>query len=458
MDLVIQNGLVVNAHGTQRLDVGIQGERIAAIGEGLSGAQTIDATGLYILPGAIDVHVHLQMPVGEFTSSDDFYTGTVAAACGGTTTVIDFVEPKPDQTLMDALAARRAQADDKVVVDYGLHMTLDRVDPDALAEIPIVMEAGTTTFKLYLTYALRLEDEDLLTALEALSAHRGLPIVHAENHAVIEYLRRKLLGKGQTGPTSHPLSRPAHMEGEATLRALGMAEAVGVPMYIVHVSCADSLAAVRGSQGRRHRAFGETCPQYLLLDDSLYARPDFQGTKYVLSPPLRTPADQAALWAALADGGLSTIATDHCPFFFKGAKDRYHDDFTKIPGGGPGIEARLALVHTFGVRAGHISLERWVDVCCTSPARLFGLAGRKGEIAVGADADVVLFDPTCELTLTAALLHENVDYTPYEGFRLTGYPVLTIARGKVIVREGEFVGQQGAGRYLVRGVSSAFGN
>ncbi len=457
MDLVITNGTLITPDGPFKADVGIEGERIAAIGEGLTAPHTLDATGKYVLPGAIDVHVHMQMPVGEVVSSDDFYTGTVAAACGGTTTILDFVEPKGAQSLMDALHQRRAEADGRVAVDYGLHMTLNSADPLRLAEIPPVMEAGCTTFKLYMAYeGLRLSDGAMLRALAGLRKHRGLPIVHAENHDVIQYLTEQFLREGKTTPHYHPLTRPDFMEGEATARALALARVADVPMYIVHVSCAEALDALRRAREKGQRAFGETCPQYLLLTRAEYDRPGFEGAKFVMSPPLREEADATRLWNALASGDLQVAATDHCPFFYQGQKDKGRAAFNQIPGGAPGVETRLALLYTFGVRAERLSLARWVQVCCTEPARLFGLAPRKGNIAEGADADLVIFNPNRRVVLDHRTLHQNVDYTPYEGFELTGYPETVLLRGRVIVRDGEFVGRAGQGRFITRTLSGAW--
>jgi dihydropyrimidinase len=456
MDLVVKNGTVITSEGQFKADVGVQGERIAAVAADLSGTVELDASGKYVLPGAIDVHVHLQMPVGEVVSSDDFYTGTVAAACGGTTTVIDFVEPEGLQSLMDALHQRRAEADGRVAVDYGLHMTLNSDDPLRLAEIPAVMDAGCTTLKLYMAYeGLRLDDRQILNALTALKNYRGLPIVHAENHDAIQYLIEKFLREGKTTPHYHPLTRPDFMEGEATGRMIALARVVGLPVYIVHVSCADSLATIQHARNQGQAVFGETCPQYLLLTRAEYDRPGFEGAKFVMSPPLREHADQLSLWDAVASGDLQVAATDHCPFFFAGQKDKGRDAFNKIPGGGPGVETRLPLLYTFGVRGERISLSRWVEVCCAEPARLFGLP-QKGTIAEGADADLVIFNPNKRVTLDHRRLHQHVDYTPYEGMELVGYPETTLLRGEVIVRNGEYVGEAGRGRFLKRGLSVAW--
>ncbi|MBN1136875.1 MAG: dihydropyrimidinase [Anaerolineae bacterium] len=448
-DTVIANGMLVTAEATLHADLGILDGRIAAVGPDLPGRERIDAAGMLVLPGAVDEHVHLQMPVGEFASSDDFYTGTVAAACGGTTTVIDFVEPKPGQPLVEALAARRAEADGKVAVDYGLHMTLSRADDATLSQIPDSIAAGAASFKLYMAYqGLRLDDGELLRALAALGRAGGRVLVHAENHHAIAYLAAQALAGGRTGPENHPLTRPDFMEAEAIGRLLALARVVDAPLTVAHLSCAVGLEAVRAARGRGQVVWVETCSQYLLLDEAEYGRPGFEAAKFVMSPPPRTERDRAALWAGLAAGEVDTVATDHCPFFFATQKTRGRHDFTRIPGGAPGIETRLALLYTHGVRAGRLTLERWVAVCCTEPARRFGLAPRKGTLAVGADADVVIFDPERQVTLAAESLHHNVDYTPYEGWTVTGYPVTVLSRGEAIVRDGRFIARPGRGQCL----------
>jgi dihydropyrimidinase len=448
-DLVITNGRLVTSEATTRADLGISRGQITEIGQELTGLRRIDATGMLVIPGAVDEHVHLQMPVGEFSSSDDFYTGTVAAACGGTTTIIDFVEPEPQQVLLEALANRRAEADSKVVIDYGLHMTLSRVDNGTLAEVPNVIQAGAASFKMYMAYdGLRLDDGELLRALAALRVHGGRILVHAENHHAIAYLTALALAEGRTGPENHPLTRPAHMEAEAIHRLLALAHVTGTPLILAHLSCTLGLEAVRAARARGQSVWIETCPQYLLLDEQEYRRPGFEGAKFVMAPPPRTEHDRAALWAGLASGEVDTIATDHCPFFFEGQKTRGRDDFSRIPGGGPGIETRLALIYTHGVRTGRLTLQRWVEVCCTAPARRFGLAPRKGTLSIGADADIVIFDPEHQVALSVDNLHQNVDYCPYEGWEVRGYPTTVLSRGEVIVRNGQFTGPSGRGHFL----------
>lgn len=448
-DLVISNGMVVTAEASVRADVGLTAGRVAALGLGLEGRETIDAGRMLVIPGAVDEHVHLQMPVGEFCSSDDFYTGTVAAAHGGTTTLLDFVEPKPGQPLVEALEARRAEADPKVVLDYGLHMTLSRSDDQTLTQLLDCIQAGIASFKLYMAYeGLRLDDGGLLRVLAALRDVGGRALVHAENHHAITYLTAQALAAGQTGPEQHPRTRPAIMEAEAVHRLLALAHVTGTPLTVAHLSCALGLEQVRAARRRGQTVWVETCPQYLLLDEAEYERPGFEAAKFVMAPPVRTGADRAALWAGLASGEVDTVATDHCPFFFATQKTRGREDFSRIPGGAPAVETRLPLLYSYGVRQGQLSPERWVEVCCTAPARRFGLAPRKGTLAVGADADIVVFDPELRVTLSAETLHQNVDYTPYEGWEVQGYPRTVLSRGEVIVRDGEFRGKVGRGQFL----------
>ena len=449
-DLVIHGGQLVTERQVFSADLAIQGERIAAVGQDLRGAQELDASGLLVLPGAVDPHVHLETPVGPTCSSDDWASGTLAAACGGTTTVLDFVEPAPGESLQQALSARRALAEGRAWVDFGLHMTLPDASPSRLAEIPVLAERGCTSFKTYLTYTgFRLEDAELLRVLEAVRESGGLVLVHAESDAIIAHLKRAVTAEQRALPATHARVRPAIAEAEAVQRCLALAEVTRARVYLVHLSTALGVEALRAARGRGVAACGETCPQYLLLDQAELERPGFEGAKFVCSPPLRGEADRLRLWRALAEGDVQTVGTDHCPFNFQLQKELGRQDYELIPGGLPGIESRLALLYTFGVGSGRLSLERWVQVCSSAPARLFGLEGRKGCLEPGADADVVLFDPARRVTLGKARSHENVDYSPYEGFALQGYPVLTLLHGQVIVRDGQPGGAAG-GRYLER--------
>ena len=451
-DLVIKNGTIVTAESTYRADVGVRGERIAAIGDNLAGVREIDAAGKLVTPGAVDIHVHMQMPLPSgVVSADTFFTGTRAAAFGGTTTIIDFVTPEVEQSMMDALAKRRAEADGQAVIDYGLHMTIGPAEMAKLSEMAAVFDAGCTSFKLYMAYGFRLDDSQLLQALEAVAGVGGLPVVHAENWDIICTLVARNLAAGRSEPRWHPQSRPALMEGEAAGRVIDLATLVGTPLHIFHVSCAETVERIAAARGRGLPVTGEPCPQYLLLTDALYERPGIAGALPVCAPPLRSEADQQRLWQALARDELQLIATDHCPFSSVD-KARGRHDFSLIPGGVPSIEMRFAAMFAGGVGPGNLSLNRWVDICCTTPARLLNLP-QKGSITVGNDADLVVFDPHAEVVLSYNWLHENVDWTPYEGLVIRGWPAVTISRGRVLVENGEFKGAAGHGRFLRRSIA-----
>ncbi len=453
-DLVIKNGTIVTAETTYQADLGLTGEAIAAIGRSLSGAREIDATGKWVTPGAIDIHVHMQMPLGGgVVSADDFFSGTRAAAFGGTTTIIDFVEPEPRQPLLEALAARQAEADGRVTIDYGLHMTLAPPDIDKLDQLPDVVAAGCPTFKLYMAYGFRLTDGEILQALTAVRDVAGLPVIHAENWDVICTLIRQNLTAGRTGPPWHPRSRPEALEAEAAGRAIDLAAFVGVPLHIFHVGCQAVVERIVAARARGLPITGETCPQYLLLDDSVYDRPGVEGALPVCAPPIRPQGEQEKMWQALANDHLQIVTTDHCPFV-KADKSRgiEANDFSQIPGGVPSIESRFSLLYSYGVRPGRFSANRWVELCCTRPARMFGLK-RKGQIAVGYDADLVIFDPEKKVSLSTETLHEQVDWTPYAGLEVTGWPVATLSRGQVLVDHGQFFGEAGQGKFVERRLS-----
>jgi dihydropyrimidinase len=446
-DTVIEGGLLVTASNAVPADVAISGERIAAVGLGLGGERAIDATGCYVIPGGVDVHVHLQMWVGKYRSSDTFASGTVAAALGGTTTVVDFVEPRDGQSMVAALAERREQADGEVAIDYGLHMTVPAWHADhALPEVPEVMGTGIHSFKLYQAYGrLRLDDARLFGVLETLGDHGALPIVHSENGPVIDVLRERALGSGHTEPIWHARTRPAKLEGQAVAGAVRLAEVAGSSIYIVHVSCGEALQVVAAARRRGQAVFAETCPQYLYLTEEVLAGEN--GARFICAPPLRTDADRLALWRALGRGDLQVISTDHCPFTLR--EKEGEPAFTQIPGGLPSIEARLSLIHD-AARRGLLTLNQWVNHCCTQPASIFELP-RKGHIAPGYDADLVVFDPKQEVVVSAGRLHEHVDWTPYEGLALRGWPRHVLSRGEQIVQDGEFVGVTGRGRFVPAG-------
>lgn len=448
-DRVIRNGLVVDGAGIVRADVAIQGEQVAAIGLGLEGKQALDAADCYVLPGAVDPHVHLQMALANRVSSDSFVTGTVAAACGGTTTVIDFADPKPEQTMLDALAARRAEAEGQVAVDYGLHMTvptwhgaaLDRLD-----ELGAVVDAGCATFKLYQAYpGMMLDDTALLRVLQQIARVGGRAVIHAETGPVLDLLRKQAVEAGHTAPIWHARTRPPRLEATAIHRAAELAQIAGCPLHVFHVGCADAVAEIAAAQRRGVAITAETCPHYLLLTAEEHLD-SADGKLYICAPPLRGHADQHALWNGLADGTLAMVSTDHCPW---SGEEKNQPDFTQVPGGVPSIEARLALVHHFGVRRGRLSLAAWVEVCCAAPALLMGL-GRKGRLAPGYDADVVIFDPHDTRTLSPVTLHETAGWTPYDGMTVEGWPRTVLVRGQVVVQDTVYTGAR-TGRFLARG-------
>ncbi|MCA9938414.1 MAG: dihydropyrimidinase, partial [Anaerolineales bacterium] len=447
-DLVLKNGLVVMGEAVVAADVGVMGGKIAGIAHHLHGTEEIDCQGHIVTPGAVDVHVHLQYPIGPLTTGDDFFTGTRAAALGGTTTIIDFVEARPQQPLLDALHERHMLAAERAVIDYGFHMTITPTDIPKLDQVPAVVAAGCPSFKHYMAYSFRLHDGELLQSFQAIRRAGGLPIVHAENWDVIQALVRQNLAAGRTEPRWHPRSRPALMEGEAAGRVINLAALAETPVYIFHVSCQAVVERIAAARAQGQPVYGETCPQYLLLDDSLFEQPGVAGALPICSPPLRPRSEQAHLWAALARGDLQVISTDHCPFWLAD-KAAALEDFSRIPGGVPSIESRFALAYTFGVGAGRLSLSQWVARCCTTPAQLMGLT-HKGQIAVGYDADLVVFDPQWPVTLSTETLHENVDWTLYAGRQLTGWPRHTLSRGRWLVRDGAFVGRPGQGQFVCR--------
>ena len=446
-DLVIRHGTVITATAIFPADVAVTGEQIVAIGHDLRGRREIDATGQYVIPGAIDGHVHLGMPIGRFTSTDDFFHGTRAAAFGGTTAVVDFVETGPEETMREALAARQGVAAD-TVIDYGLHMTIGPTDIAKLDQLAEARAAGCGSVKLYMAYGLRLTDGDLLLALERAADAGAQPVVHAENWDVITTLIARNLAAGRTTPHWHPRSRPAELEGEATGRVIDIAAYVGAPVHIFHVSCAATVERIATAKARGLPVTGETCPQYLTLTDEVYDRPGVAGALPVCSPPLRPAADRDALWRALSSGALDLVTTDHCPFTAAEKESRL-GDYSRIPGGVPSIEIRFPAVYHYGVGGGHLTLNQWVAVCCTNPARLFGFA-RKGDIAIGYDADLVIFDPNREVTISPDTLHEAAGWTLYDGLTVRGWPATTISRGRVVVDEGQFVGKAGNGRFIPR--------
>ena len=454
MATLIVNGTLVTASESFRADLRIDGEKISHIGHDLKREKAdniVDATGLFVMPGGIDAHTHLDLPVGATRASDDFESGTRAAAFGGTTSVIDFVSPARGDSLLSALDTWQAMARGKACIDYGLHMSVVDERPEIFAELDAVLDAGIPTFKIYTAYpdTLMISDGAILRLLNW-SARRGaLVLAHAENGGAIAELTRMLASEGKLAPRHHADSRPAILEGEATSRLIALAEIVDAPLYIVHVTCIEALEAIRSAQRRGIDIYAETCPHYLFLSEESLRAPDFEGAKFVCSPPLRPRQHAHKLWQALALGDIEVVATDHCPFNFHGQKEMGRGDFRKIPNGLPAIETRLTLLWQ-GVVEKRLSPNRFVELVSTGPARIHGLCPRKGVLAPGSDADIVLWDPEREVRLDAATLHMRVDYSPYEGMTVRGGPAKVFSRGECIVDGDQFLGQPGRGQFLRR--------
>jgi dihydropyrimidinase len=454
MTLLIKNGTIVTATDQYRGDVLVEGEKISTIGSSLSvvADRTIDATGKYVLPGGIDVHTHLDMPFGGTKSADDFESGTRAAAHGGTTTIVDFAIQYKGQTLHHAWETWMKKAEGNAVIDYGFHMIITDLSEQVEEEMDALVRQGVTSFKLFMAYpgVFMLDDASIFRALLRTGQNGGTICMHAENGGVIDVLVKRALAEGKTAPKYHALTRPARAEGEATHRAIALAEIADVPIYIVHLSAAEALEMVTEARDRGLPAYAETCPQYLFLSYDNYEEPGFEGAKYVMSPPLRTKDTQDRLWRGLAFNDLQAISTDHCPFCMKEQKTLGRDDFSRIPNGAPGIETRMSLVYDGGVIPGRISLNRFVELTSTSPAKIFGLFPRKGTIAPGSDADIVVFDHSKKTTLSAKTLHMKVDYNPYEGREVRGAVDTVISRGRVVIDAGTFTGRAGGGAFLKR--------
>jgi dihydropyrimidinase len=452
---LIQHGTIVTAGRTYGADILIEGETIKDIAPALpaeNAGRVIDAQGMLILPGGIDVHTHLDMPFGGTTSSDDFETGTKAAAFGGTTTLVDFAIQPRGTRMRDALDTWWKKADGKAVIDYGLHMIVTDLPDAALEDMDSMVDEGVASFKLFMAYpgVLMVDDATIFKALSRTAKNGALVCMHAENGGVIDVIVQRALADGKRAPVYHALTRPAQAEAEAVHRAIALAEISGTPVYIVHLSSEDALNEVRAARDRGVPAFAETCPQYLLLSIEELERPNFEGAKYVFTPPLREKHHLDKLWRGLGDDHLQVVSTDHCPFCFKDQKQLGIDDFTKIPNGGPGVENRLQLIYHHGVNQGRITINRFVELVSTTPAKLFGLYPKKGEVAIGSDADLVVWDPNAEHTISAATHHMRVDYSMFEGFRVKGNAKIVFSRGDVIVDGGKFAGRAGRGRYLKR--------
>jgi dihydropyrimidinase len=460
VSIVITGGTVLTATGAFPADVLISGEQIAALGQpgsDLSAAwaagadRVIDAAGRYVLPGGIDAHTHMELPFGGTFASDTFETGTRAAAWGGTTTIVDFAVQSKGASLLAALDAWHAKADGNCAIDYGFHMIVSDVNDTMLKEMSTCIDSGVTSFKMFMAYpgVFYATDGEILLAMQQAARTGALTMMHAENGIAIDQLVRQALAAGKTAPLQHALTRPPELEGEATGRAIALAGVTGAPLYIVHLSATEALTQVAAARDAGQNVFAETCPQYLYLSLDDLARPGFEGAKFVASPPLRGREHQDSLWRGLRSNDLSVVSTDHCPFCFAEQKELGRGDFSKIPNGIPGVENRMDLLHQ-GVVAGEISLARWVEVAATTPARMFGLYPRKGVIAPGSDADIVIYDPHAEQVLSAATHHMNVDYSAYEGMKITGRAETVLSRGRVIIEAGEYHGEPGHGRFLRR--------
>jgi dihydropyrimidinase len=455
VNTLIRNGTVVTARETKAVDVRIEGGRIIEVGPNLpanSADNAIDATGMYVMPGGIDAHTHLDMPFGGTTSADDFETGTRAAAFGGTTTIVDFAIQARGTRMREALDTWWKKAEGRATIDYGLHMIVTDLGSSGLEDMDDMVNEGVASFKLFMAYpnVLMVDDATIFKALSQTAKNGALICMHAENGSVIDVLIARALAEGKTAPIYHALTRPPLAEAEAVHRAIAMAEIAGVPVYIVHLTSEHALNQVREARDRGVPAFAETCPQYLLLSIDELARPNFEGAKFVFTPPLRPKEHQPKLWDGLQHDHLQVVSTDHCPFCFADQKILGKDDFTKIPNGGPGIENRLQLIYHYGVNSGKLSLNRFVEIVSTAPARIFGLYPKKGEIAPGSDADVVIWDPNAIHTISASTHHMRVDYSMFEGFEVRGNARTVLSRGEAIVDAGKFLGKAGRGNYLKR--------
>ena len=455
MSILIKGGTVLSSTGSVAADVVVDGERITAVVAPDSwpgNADTvIDATGKYVLPGGIDGHTHMEMPFGGTFSADTFETGTTAAAWGGTTTIVDFAVQAKGSSLLSTLDKWHEKADGNCAVDYGFHMIVSDVNDGTLKEMDACIDAGVNTFKMFMAYpgVFYSTDGEILLAMQRARANGGTIMMHAENGIAIDQLVAQALAAGRTDPVQHGLTRPPELEGEATSRAIALAGVTGAPLYIVHLSAAQALAAVAEARDTGQNVFAETCPQYLFLSIEDLARPDFEGAKFVASPPLREKSHQGALWQGLRTNDLSVVSTDHCPFCFVEQKELGRGDFSKIPNGMPGVEHRMDLIFQ-GVAGGELTLQRWVEVTSTTPARMFGLYPRKGVIAPGSDADIVVYDPSAKQTLSASTHHMNVDYSAYEGLEITGKVDTVLSRGRVVVDGDGWHGAKGHGRFLSR--------
>ena len=459
MSILIKNGRIITAVDDYMGDVFIENETITHIGKSLDmeADEILDASGKYLFPGGLDPHTHLDMPFGGTVSADDFETGTRAAAHGGTTTLIDFAIQTKGQSTLEALDTWHAKAEGKTAIDYGFHMIVTDLEDDRVHEMKMLADEGVTSYKLFMAYpgVLYVDDGTIYRAMRKAGENGTVVCMHAENGIVIDEIVKRALAEGKTEPKYHALTRPTRMEAEGVHRAISIAEVANVPVYIVHLSSSDALEQVMLARNRGVHAFAETCPQYLFLDHSYYEQDGFEGAKYVMTPALREKWNQDELWKGLKFGDLQSISTDHCPFCFKDQKTLGIDDFSKIPNGGPGVENRMSLVFNGGVNSGRISLNKFVELTSTAAAKTFGLFPKKGTIAVSSDADIVIFDPNRKETISvdnSCTHHMRVDYNAYEGFEVTGFTETVLSRGKIIIKDCEYMGKKGDGQFLKRGL------
>lgn len=455
MATIVKGGTIITAADEYRADILVEGEKIVQIAKKIEpekGDVVIDATGLEVYPGCIDVHTHLDMPFMGTTTADDFESGSIAAACGGTTAFVDFAIPDRKKGLLSAVKTWHGKADGKTAVDYGFHMCMTYFDESAVAEIPGLVKEGVTSFKCFLAYkgSLMIDDGQFIGVLNMAKKHGALVSIHAENGEMLDYLIKKLPAEGKTAPRYHETAHPAEAEGEATHRGAVLAGMVGVPLYIVHMSCNEALQEIKVARAEGQVVFAETCPQYLLLSNKYYHKPGFEGAKWVMSPPLRDESNNDIIWDAIRDGFVQTIATDHCSFNMKGQKDMGRQSFAKIPNGAPGIGERVNLIYTYGVNGGRISRNKFAEVMATNPAKLFGMYPQKGSIAVGSDADFTIIDPKKNGKITLENTHYKGDYCSYEGVALHGMCVKTVLRGKLIAEGSKFLGALKYGKFLKR--------
>src|SRR5918911_535910 len=454
MKTLIRNGRIVTATDDYRADVLVEDGKVEAIGRKLDieADLVIDATDRLVIPGGIDPHTHMELPFGGTQASDDFRTGTIAAAHGGTTTIIDFAVQYKGQALLEAVDNWHKKAEGKTAIDYGFHLITTELEDNQIEELYTVMDEGITSFKLFMAYpgVFLVDDATIFRAMSAAGERGGLICMHAENGIVINEIIKRALEQGRTAPKYHALTRPTRAEAEGVHRAIAIAEMAESPVYIVHLSCADALHQVREARDRGLPAFAETCPQYLFLSYDDYGE-GFEGAKYVMTPPLREKWNQDELWKGLKSDDLQVVSTDHCPFCMKEQKELGRDDFSKIPNGAPGVEHRVPLIYNGGVVENRVSLNRFVELTSTAAAKMFGLFPRKGTIAVGSDADIVIFDPEKEQTIGAQTHHMRVDYSAYEGKKIRGVVEWVLSRGRVVIEGGEYKGKAGDGQFLKRG-------